>query len=103
MAARTRSSSIPRARSWRATIWSRSVDVVPERVGLMDEHLPATGRDHTVSFEPGQEAARRFARGAGKLSDLGLRRADRYAPLELLALGLVAARLDLPEQRAGDP
>src|SRR3954466_7552694 len=97
----THSSSIPRRRSCRSTIRSRaaSVDVVPERVGLMHHDLASAGGDQTGSLELRQEAAGALARGAGELGDLGLRRADEDVAPEL-AVG--AQRLHLPEQGARD-
>src|SRR3954471_5670965 len=101
MAASTRSSSIPRPRSWRSTIRLRadSVDVVPERVRLMHHDLAAAGRDQAGPLELRQEAAGALARGAGELGDLGLRGADEHVVAEL-AVG--AEALHLAEQRARD-
>src|SRR5215217_8538860 len=103
MAASTRSSSIPRRRSWRSTIRSRSsVDVVAERARVMDEDLSAPGGDYAVPLEPGQEPRRRLARRAGQLCDLGLGGPDD--DLTRCLTGVVrAAGLHLPEQRPRDP
>src|SRR4051812_22095296 len=101
IARRTHSSSMPRRRSWRSTIRARrsakpSVDVVPERFGLMDDHPSPPGGYQTCAFELGQEARGRLARGARELRDLRLGGLDHHVRLAVP----VAARLHLREQRA---
>src|SRR3954453_18888706 len=67
----TRSSEMPRRRSWRSTMRSRaSVDVVSEGVRVMHQHLAAPGGDQAGPLELRQEARRALARGAGELGDL---------------------------------
>src|SRR5438270_4405128 len=116
MARSTRSSWIPRSRSWEATMRSRlaacssgeeppfgrsplpSVDVVVERLRVMHEDLSAPGGDHPGAFELGQEAARALARRSGELRDLGLGRPDQHLPRVGIPLG--GYRADLPGERA---
>src|SRR5438105_15712238 len=117
MARSTRSSWIPRSRSWEATMRSRlaacssaegprfgrsplpSVDVVVERLRVMHEDLSAPGGDHPGAFELGEEAARALARRSGELRDLGLRRPDEHLPRVGIPLG--GDRANLSEERAG--
>src|SRR3954452_19186639 len=94
---------MPRPRSCRSTIRARSsakpsVDVVPERFGLMDDNPSPPGGYQTGALELRQEARRGLARGAGELGDLGLGGLDHDVALRRLA---VAACPDLREQRAG--
>src|SRR5215210_807074 len=97
MAASTRSSWIPRRRSWRATMRSRSVDVVPEPSGVMHGDLSTTQGDDTRAFKRRKEAAGALARGAGEMGDLGLGRPDQDV---LLGSAVGLARDRLREQRA---
>src|SRR3954452_5959455 len=95
---------MPRRRSWRSTMRARrsanpSVDVVPERFGLMDDHSSPPGRYQTGALELRQEARRRLARGAGQLRDLRLRPLDPHVALCELA---VAARLHGVQEPADD-
>src|SRR3954468_19042055 len=95
---------MPRRRSWRSTMRARrsanpSVDVVPERFGLMDDHSSPPGGYQTRALELRQEARRRLARGARQLGDLRLRGLDHHVCLAVA----VAAGLDLREERAGHP
>src|SRR5215211_8687354 len=77
IAASTRSSWIPRRRSWRSTIRSRSVDVVPESRGVMHGHLPTSKRDDSGALERREEAAAALPGRARQVGDLGLGRADQ--------------------------
>src|SRR3954468_17188614 len=98
MAASTRSSSIPRRRSWRSTIRLRaSVDVVPERVRLMHHDFAAAGGDQARPFELREKAAGALAGGPGELCDLRLRGAHEHVVAEL---AVSAEPLHLAEQRA---
>src|SRR3954452_20239145 len=92
---------MPRRRSWRSTMRARrsanpSVDVVPERFGLMDDHSAPPGGYQTRALELGQEPRRGLARGTGELGDLRLGRLDHDVGLAVA----VGAHLDLGEQRA---
>src|SRR3954453_16155381 len=78
MARSTRSSEMPRRRSWRSTIRSRaSVDVISKGVRVMHENLAAPGGDQPGSLELRQEARRALARGSRELGDLRLRGLDQ--------------------------
>src|ERR671922_427161 len=92
IAASTRSSSIPRRRSWRSTIRDRSVDVVAESSRLMHGHLSPAEGHHARPLERGEEAAGALARGARQMGDLGLGRPDQHVGLRR-ALGLAGDRL----------
>src|SRR5437764_6266768 len=101
MAASTRSSAMPRRRSWRSTMRSRaSVDVVSEGVGVMHENLAAPGGDQAGALELGEEARRALPRGARELRDLGLGRLYQHRRA-VVAGSVGAARLHLAEQGAG--
>ena len=101
IAASTRSSWIPRRRSWRSTMRARaSVDVVAEPSRVMHGHFSPSQGDHPGALQRGEEAARALARGAGQVRDLGLRRPDQDV---LLGRALGLARDGLRQQRAGDP
>src|SRR3954447_13976690 len=58
-----------------------SVDVALQRIGIVDRDPPAPLREDPGPFEHRQEAARRFARGAGELGDLGLGGLDQHVAL----------------------
>src|SRR5437764_624121 len=95
MAASTRSSAMPRRRSWRSTMRSRaSVDVVSEGVGVMHENLAAPGGDQPGALELGEEARRALPRGARELRDLGLGGLDQDRRAVVAgAVGLAEDRL----------
>src|SRR5947208_15337309 len=82
IAARTRSSSIPRPRNCRSTIWRRaSVDVVPEGSRVMHDDLATLRRDESLALERRQETAGALARGTGQLRDVRLGRLDQDVAL----------------------
>src|SRR2546428_13510835 len=101
MALSTRSSEIPRRRSWRSTMRSRaSVDVVPEGVRVMNENLAPPGADQPGALELGEEARGALPRGAGELRDLSLRGLDEHRrPAVSVPVG--APGLAPPRHRAG--
>src|SRR3712207_4995731 len=80
IALRTRSSAMPRRRSWRSTMRSRrsSVDVVPKGLRLMHDDLPPPGRHQPGALELREEAAGALAGRARELRDLGLSGVDEY-------------------------
>src|SRR3954451_22165317 len=82
IALRTRSSSMPRPRSWRSTMRRRaSVDVVPEGSGVMHDDFPTLRRDESLSLERGQETAGALTRRAGQLGDVRLSGFDQHVAL----------------------
>src|SRR3954451_12576079 len=104
IALRTRSSSMPRPRSWRSTMRRRaSVDVVPEGSGVMHDDFPTLRRDESLAFERGEEASGALARGTGQLRDVVLGRLDQHVALAgPLGLARVAQLHEHPGHAPGD-
>src|SRR3954447_17192913 len=99
MAASTRSSVMPRRRSWRSTMrsrfWAKAlVDVPSKRGGVMYDHLPPTARDQSGTVEGRQEARHAFTRGACQLGDLRAGGADQHVPVVPTVLGELGRLLD---------
>src|SRR5829696_1697736 len=59
---------MPRRRSWRSTMRSRSVDVVPESRRVMNRHLPTPQSDDPGALERREEAAAALAQVVPDLS-----------------------------------
>src|SRR5215211_4781157 len=66
-----------------------SEDVAVERGGVVDGDPPAALGDDPGALEHGEEAARRLARGAGELGDVGLGDLDEHVAFA----GALGARL----------